>query len=135
MALRAPGFVMRALKKPAVYLGLGAVGIGFWAYTINNASNSNKSHNSIFKAVMFHLRHDPQALSLLGTDIFYDEKIHNPVQGSFSIIRGVADYSFTLQGSRAIGNVRFKGHHIPDSGCWSSVIFELESNGQKVIFE
>ncbi|EGF82611.1 hypothetical protein BATDEDRAFT_22639 [Batrachochytrium dendrobatidis JAM81] len=132
MAFRTPGFIVRVINRPAVYVGLGAAGLSFWAYTIINATNSNKSHNSIFKGVMFHLRHDPRALALLGDDIFYDQELHKPVQGTFNVIRGVADYSFTLQGSQAVGNVRFKGHHIPASGCWNSVIFELDCNGETI---
>ncbi|KAL2912178.1 cytochrome oxidase assembly protein 1 [Polyrhizophydium stewartii] len=131
----APNLITRVLRRPVVYLGLGGLGLGFWGYTIVNATNSNRSHNTIFRGIMFHLRHDPQASSVLGTNIHYDETKHRPVAGTFNNFRGVAEFEFTVEGDKAQGTVRFKGRRIPDSDCWVSQVFDLESGGTRIEFD
>ncbi|KAI8928766.1 cytochrome oxidase assembly protein 1 [Entophlyctis helioformis] len=134
MSIRSASFgFTKLLRNRPVYAALGVLGVGFWAHTVWKSTNTSRAHNPIFKAVMFHMRHDPAVVDLLGDGIFHDDEKHSAVRGKVNFIQGSADMEFEVEGSKAHGTVRFRGQRIPGSDCWQSRLFEIEgADGQRV---
>ncbi|TPX67342.1 hypothetical protein SpCBS45565_g03857 [Spizellomyces sp. 'palustris'] len=118
-------------RSPYPYLGLAAVGLGWWAQTVYGGINSQKAHSGIFKAVLFHLRHDEAAQSLLGDNIQHDPKRHPSVKGTVNMLKGKADIEFLVEGSKGTGLVRFRGVRGEDD--WTSQVFTLRSPEGKTV--
>ena len=122
-------------RIPLILLGLG--GLGFWAHTVYNSQNSQKSHNSIFRGVrshnthdqiLFHLKQSPQVQSLLGSNIHHDFKTHF-IHGQANMFKGQASLEFEIEGDEGVGIVEFQGFRMPgETDLWESRRFTVSRN-------
>ncbi|RKO86726.1 cytochrome oxidase assembly protein 1, partial [Blyttiomyces helicus] len=102
----------------------------FWVTTVTGGVNSQKSHSAIFKALIFHLRHNPAAGEILGSNIAYDPSRHDAVEGTVNMMKGRADIQFRVGGDRGDGIITFRGRRAGDD--WISDVFTL-AKGDKTI--
>ncbi|KAJ3279497.1 hypothetical protein HK104_001421 [Borealophlyctis nickersoniae] len=112
-------------RSPLPYVALTAAGVAFWWDVIAGGINSQKSHSGIFKAVMYHLRHDDKAAQLLGSNIHYDGERHAKVEGFVNMMKGRADITFPVEGSAGLGAVRYRGRRTGNADEWASEIFTV----------
>ena len=122
----------RFMRTPIVYFGLGVAGFTFWWTTYATANNIQTSHTSLFKGIMFFLRHNPQALELLGPNISYQDFKHPRIKGHIGTIKGIADVEFIVEGEKGQGKVHFKGNRVPGGDGWKSSIFTLKKDNHVI---
>ncbi|KAJ3054633.1 hypothetical protein HK097_001241 [Rhizophlyctis rosea] len=117
------------LRSPVPYLLLSTAALGFWYSTIVQSINSQKAHSGIFKAVMFYIRRDPRALSLLGANIKYDPETLGDVKGTVTMHRGTADLKWAVEGDNGVrANVHYRGaRRTPQEDIWESDIFTVQT--------
>ncbi|KAI8826703.1 cytochrome oxidase complex assembly protein 1-domain-containing protein [Fimicolochytrium jonesii] len=120
-----------SLRSPYPYLAAATAGLSWWTSVVLSGVNVQKAHSGIFKAVMFHLRHDPTAKQLLGTDITYDAKRDHSVEGDVNMQKGRADFRFGVQGSEGRAEVRFRGSGKGDN--WTSEVFTVVTPEGKTV--
>ncbi|KAJ3170110.1 hypothetical protein HDU87_008827 [Geranomyces variabilis] len=119
-------------RSPYPYLAAATIGLGWWTSIVLGSTNSQKAHSGIFKAVLYHVRHDAAAQALLGNDITYDPQRHPAVKGTVNMMKGNADIEFVAEGDHGAAVVRFRGRRGVDD--WDSEVFTLtESKGGKVV--
>ncbi|KAJ3039882.1 hypothetical protein HDV00_011665 [Rhizophlyctis rosea] len=134
--------ISRTLRSPLPYIALGTGTAIFWYYQISLSINAQKWSSGIFKAAMFHIRHHPDATSLLGTNIRYNPETHPKVDGKVNMLKGNADLTWRVEGSKDYGTVRYRGRRgigerdedgYTIANDWHSEIFTLEtSKGAKL---
>ncbi|KAJ3127534.1 hypothetical protein HK098_006212 [Nowakowskiella sp. JEL0407] len=130
---------------------------GLGGYIYSNAVSSQKQHSSLFKGLLFHLRHDSKLQRLLSennssTDIRFEPKLmktnswwkfksDDGVSGHINNMQGVAEIEFFVVGKNESGEkiakITFKGkkhENVPD--LWIPKRFEAvvkEDDGGKVL--
>ncbi|KAI8922295.1 cytochrome oxidase assembly protein 1 [Powellomyces hirtus] len=119
-------------RSPYPYLLAATAGLGWWTSVVLQNINSQKAHSGIFKAVIYHIRHDQQAREMLGDEITHDTKLHPSVKGKINMLKGNADVEFVVEGSKGLGMVHYRGRRGQDE--WDSEIFTLtDSKGAKTL--
>jgi hypothetical protein len=100
--------------------------IAFWANTYYKTSQIQKSHNSIFRGIIFFLNNNKEALELVGP-CKHDGM---PVKGNVNIIKGIADIEFNVEGLDGPALVRFKGNRLKNKDSWESDTFTVQKGSQ-----
>ncbi|KAJ3085167.1 hypothetical protein HK102_000249 [Quaeritorhiza haematococci] len=109
---------------------LGTAGLSLWGYIYFRNVNNQKASTSLFKGLLFHIRHSPTTTSLLGSDVHYD-KSFGSVSGTINHIKGEASISFPIKGEKGSAEVVYKGRRQnPDS--WASDVFVVRSDKGEV---
>ncbi|KAJ1560011.1 V-type proton ATPase subunit H, partial [Nowakowskiella sp. JEL0078] len=111
------------LKKLSIHTKIlvpSAFLIVIGGYIFSNAVSSQKQHSSLFKSLMFRLRHEEQLKRKLG-NIIFDPSIGGGVKGFINNQQGLADIEFSLKGPRLDGGkegevarIKFKGRRDPN---------------------
>ncbi|KAJ3011350.1 hypothetical protein HKX48_006880 [Thoreauomyces humboldtii] len=119
-------------RSPYPYLVAATAGLAWWSTVVYRNISSQKSHTGIFKAVMFHVRHDARAAQLLGSDILHDPLTHPAIKGRANMMKGNADVEFVVAGDKGEGTVRFRGRR--QGEVWVSETFDLTTkDGAEVV--
>jgi hypothetical protein len=120
------------LRRPVVIAPLAFLAGAFWVQTLINNFNSQKCHSSLFKSIFYELQRNEKAIAMFGPDLHYDDKAHPRVKGTIDNLKGVADFEFTIEGSRGRGTGLFKGIRYADTDFWVSKRFELRKDQEKL---
>lgn len=122
---------MRFWIVPSVVLGTS--GLTIWYYLYNKNINSQKYGATLFKGIMYHLRHNDKVEQELGSKI----KFHSTdqVKGNLNSIKGKADISFPVTGTKNSGVVHFSGLKINQGNQWETQKFVLHVNGGETIVD
>lgn len=111
-------------KRPTVVFGaFVAAGAAFWIDTIYKSSQSQKSHNTLFRGLIYHLNESPHITRILGSPVVH---CGDRVDGSVNIIKGVADLAFNVRGDKQAAVVKFVGMRQPRRDSWQSNEFTLQ---------
>jgi hypothetical protein len=105
---------IRSLKNFVLPVSLTVLGFYTWSSIISTNKTSQLAHASLFKGIMFHLRHDATTLALLGESI----KLDGDPTGILNNVQGVADIRFGVRGDKGGAGVVFKGRREGESDLW-----------------
>ncbi len=103
-----------------IFSGAGLV---LWGHLYTKYINSQKANSSLFKAVVFHLRHSPTARLEIGDKIRYDDGVS--VEGDINAIKGTANFRFPVAGSLDKVYIEYIGHRTNEGNQWISEKFDL----------
>jgi hypothetical protein len=120
------------MKNPILMAPLAFLAGGFWVNTILDNFNSQKSHNALFRGILYYLRNDEEANRLIGRMLDYNEKKHPHVKGFVDRIKGVAELEFQVEGDQGKGLVKFIGNRDKQTDFWLSKHFSLETEGKTI---
>jgi hypothetical protein len=103
-----------------IFSGAGLV---LWNQLYTKNINSQKANSSLFKAVVFHLRHSNIVRNQVGQKIRYEEG--KRIDGEINAIKGTADFRFPVAGSEECAFVEYIGHRTNEGNQWISDKFCL----------
>jgi hypothetical protein len=92
--------------------------------------NSQKTNSHLFKALILQMRQDDKILDLLG-----EVELRGKVNGHVNHIKGDADLSFNVKGSKQDGHVHFVGTRYKNTECWVSSKYTVSANDGKLTLD
>jgi hypothetical protein len=122
------GFPKKEMWKKVTMGALSVTGLGIWVKMYLDSVDGQKRSSNLFKGVMLHLRSDPQAQQLLGNHIRCD----GGIDGKISVLKGVADVTFTVKGDVGSGLVKFEGRRINGTVDWKAIVFDVITPSQTI---
>jgi hypothetical protein len=118
--------MLKVLARHKTLAFFAAAGGSFWAYAIYKSSQTQKSHNSLFRGLIYHLNKSPLATEFLGKHIQFNEG--DRVGGHVNVIKGVADLQFEVHGDKETGRVTFVGSRRQKLDSWESEKFLVQKS-------
>lgn len=110
------------LGRPVFYGPLAFFGGAYWIQSIIVNYNSSKSHSSLFRGILLDIETRGDLGEAVGSD--------GTIKGFVNHIKGDADLTFEVEGTKQKGIVRFVGKRYPGSDCWKSELYTLQVGDQ-----
>lgn len=107
-------------------------GAAFWLNTINDSAQTQKSHNTLFRGILFSINDsdNPQITSLPGHKAGFVCSDARLVKGYANIIKGTADLTFRIaskdsESAAECAEVSFRGSRVKGKDSWVSDSFVI----------